>query len=153
LPRKGLTRRSHEPAERRLGIGGPPEQPLIDLRLLGGIRRREAVLGALGREVFEDRRGFPQHDPVVLERRDATVGIPGEVLRRAQLALLEIERDPIERNAELGRQQAHLVRVRGALSVVELDRHGLSCVIARRRAIPYPLACRSFLPQHRQASP
>jgi len=119
-----------QPAERRFGVGGPPEQPLIDLRLRGGIGRREPALGPFGREIFQDRRGFPQHEPAVLDRRDSAVGIFRQVFGRAQLALLEIERDPVERDAELGRQQAHLARVRRSRTVVELDRHAASYIAA-----------------------
>src|SRR6185437_16730634 len=98
-----------------------------------GVGATKTALGVLGREIFEDRRRFPEDEAVLFESWHPAVGVLGEKLVGARLADARIDRHLVQRNAELGREQADFARMRRGLEFVKGDDHGVSFPWLRSR--------------------
>ena len=72
------------------------------------------------REVVEDGVGFGEMEAVrQADGRHLAIRVPGQEFGRAGGAVIDVELDALEFEAELAQQQAHLVGVAGAGGVVE----------------------------------
>jgi hypothetical protein len=60
-------------------VRGPPEQPLIDLRLFQEAQRHQAPLESLRGEISQDRGGFPKNEAVIVNGGDLAVGVLGQI--------------------------------------------------------------------------
>ena len=77
----------------------------------------------LEREVARDRAALEQLEAVVVEVGHLPERLHGDELGRLVLALGEVDRDELERHAELLRDGAHAVRARRVRVAVELKDH------------------------------
>ncbi len=121
----GAAEQRHD-ARRRGAIGQRPgrhREPALHARRAHRVARHPA--GRIGRvalvEVDKDRVRIGQRDLAVLDHRNLAEGVARQELGRAVRALLEVELDALEGQAQHREKQAHPVHVARDGAAVELD--------------------------------
>ena len=96
-----------------------PALPAHDVGAGAHIVGPERVRRLVG-EVLHDRGRFPEHEVAVDQRRGAAGGIDREIVRRALLALGQVDELQFERQPEMRGDGAHLPGIRRRRKSIEL---------------------------------
>jgi hypothetical protein len=96
----------------------------VDQRPAARVRRRQRRAWPRCFEIIEDRGRLVEHEPVLLERRHAAIGVERQIRLFAVPPRRHVDHDELVRDLLLGKRNADPARIGRERVVVELDRHG-----------------------------